>query len=176
MKAKWTWEDKKKVYSITRQYIDELEGKGFIVRTLNKIEFTRSFHRHGYCVTYKNNNLFVLGISAYRLADGWQAVRETILHELCHAIAPYGAGHGKEWQEVADEVGSLYGIKIQRCDPHSIKTYESAYRYVARCNKCGATWSYIRKTKFIKAVLADHASTWKCACGGHHFSMVKGGN
>ncbi len=30
--------------------------------------------------------------------------------------------------------------------------------------------------KFIKAVLADHASTWKCACGGHHFSMVKGGN
>ena len=176
MKATWTEADRNKVYSITRQYIDELDEKGFIVRTLSKIDFTRSFHRHGYCVTYKHNNLFVLGISAYCLADGWQAVRAVILHELCHAIAPYRAGHGKEWREVADEVGSLYGIKIQRCDSHSIKTYESAYRYVAKCDKCGATWSYIRKAPFIKAVLADHASTWKCACGGNHFSMVKGGN
>ena len=170
----WTWEEKQKVYSIVRQYIDELEGKGFVVRTLDKIEFTRSFRRHGYCVTYKNNNLFVLGISACRIADGWQAVRETILHELCHAIAPYGARHGKEWQAVADKVGRLYGIKIQQCNPHSIKNYESSYKYVVKCDKCGATWSYLRKTKFIKAVLSDHASTWKCACGGQHFSMVKG--
>ena len=111
MKPTWTKADKNKVYSITRQYIDELEDKGFIVRTLDKIEFTHSFHRHGYCRTYKYNSLFDLGISAYRLADGWQAIRETILHELCHAIAPYGAGHGKEWQEIADEVGKIYGIK-----------------------------------------------------------------
>ena len=173
MKATWTEANKDKVYSIIRQYIDELEDKGFIVRTLSKIEFTRSFHRHGYCRTYATNNLFVIGISAYRLADGWQGVRETILHELCHAIAPYGAGHGKEWQKVADKVGSLYGIKIQRYDPHSIKTYESAYRYVAKCDKCGVTWSYMRKTEFIKDVLADNASTWTCACGGKHFSMVK---
>ena len=176
MKAKWTKADKNKIYSITRQYIDELEKKGFIVRTLDKIEFTHSFHRHGYCRTYKYNSLFDLGISAYRLADGWQAVRETILHELCHAIAPYGAGHGKEWQEIADEVGKIYGIKIQRCDPHSITVDEIAYRYVAKCDKCGATWHYMRKTKFIKAVMENHASTWKCACGGNHFSMVKGGN
>lgn len=176
MEAKWTQEDKNKVYSITRQYIDELEEKGFVVRTLYKIEFTRSFHRHGYCTTYKHNNLFVLGLSAYRLADGWQAVRETILHELCHAIAPYGAGHGKEWQEIADEVCHLYGIKIQVCNPHSITVYENAYRYVAKCDKCGATWNYMRKTKFIKDVMENHASTWKCACGGKHFSMVKGGN
>lgn len=173
MKATWTREDKNKVYSITRQYIDELEAKGFIVRTLYKIEFTRSFHRHGYCKIYKHNSLFVLGISAYRLADGWQAIRETILHELCHAIAPYGAGHGKEWQIVADEVGEIYGIKIQRCDPHSITVYENAYRYVAKCDKCGATWHYMRKTKFIKAVMTDHARAWKCSCGGKYFSMVK---
>ena len=176
MKATWTEADKNKVYSITRQYINELEEKGFIVRTLNKIEFTQSFHRHGYCRTYNHNSLFDLGISAYRLADGWKAIRETILHELCHAIAPYGAGHDKEWQDIADEVGHLYGINIKRTNPHSIKVYENAYRYVAKCDKCGATWSYMRKTKFIKAVLADHASAWKCACGSHHFSIAKGGN
>lgn len=173
MKAKWTPEDKRKVYSITRRYIDELEDYGFDVRTLEDIKFTNAFKTHGWCLTHRYNNLFTLGISCYRLADGWEAVRETILHELCHAIATHGAGHGKEWQEIADEVGHLYEIKIQRCEPHSITVYENAYRYAAKCDKCGATWHYMRKTKFIKAVMADHASTWKCVCGGKHFSMVK---
>ena len=173
---KWTQEDKNKVYAITRRYINELEDYGFNVRTLECIKFTHTYKTHGWCLTNSDNNLFTLGISCYRLADGWQAVRTTILHELCHAIASHGAGHGKEWKEIADKVGKLYGIHIERRNPHSIKVREAAKRYVAKCDTCGATWRYMRKTKFIKDVLKNHASTWTCSCGGHHFSMVEGGN
>lgn len=174
MKAKWTPEDKKRVYEMTLHYIEELKAHGFKVRTLEKIKFTCAFYQHGYCQTYKYKNAFILGVSAYRLADGWEAVKETILHELCHAIASYDSGHNKEWQELAKKVGELYGIKITHRTPHSIKTYEAAYRYVIKCDNCGATWRFMRRTKFVKAVADHHATNWKCGCGHHHFSLVKG--
>lgn len=173
MKAKWTTEDKRRVQEITLQYIKELKEQGFHIRELEKIDFNTRFKTNGYCTLYWDSPTFILGISAYRLLDGWEAVKETILHELCHAIASYDSGHGEEWQAIAKEVGSIYGIKITYRAPHSIKAYEAAYKYIVRCDNCGAIWRRMRKTKFIKAVMLNHDATWKCACGSHHFSMVK---
>lgn len=176
MKVKWKPEDKKRVQAMAMQYIKDLKEKGFFIRKLEKIDFNTSFSRNGYCCVYRDSPTFDLGISAYRVVDGWEAVKETILHELCHAMASYDSGHDEEWQDLAKEVGSIYGINITHKAPHSIKAYEVAYRYVIKCDNCGATWRFMRRTKFVKDVLANHASTWTCACGGHHFSMVKGGN
>lgn len=174
MKAKWTPEDKKRVQAMTMQYIKELKEQGFSIRKLEKIDFNTSFSRNGYCCVYRDSPTFDLGISVYRVIDGWEAVKETILHELCHAMASYDSGHDEEWQELAKKVGNLYGIKIAHRAPHSIKTYETAYRYVIKCDNCGATWRFMRRTKFVKAVTAHHATNWKCGCGHHHFSLVKG--
>ena len=176
MKAKWTPEDKKRVTEMTMQYIKELKEQGFHIRELEKIDFNTRFYTHGYCLCYRDSPMFILGISAYRVVDGWEAVKETILHELCHAMCPYDSGHDEEWQGIAKEVGSIYGIKIAYKAPHSIKTYEIAYKYVIKCDKCGATWGFMRKTAFVKAVMENNTRTWKCGCGSHHFSMVKGGN
>lgn len=174
MKAKWTPEDKKRVQAMTMQYIKELKEQGFSIRKLEKIDFNISFSRNGYCCVYRDSPTFDLGISVYRVIDGWEAVKETILHELCHAMASYGSGHDKEWQELAKKVGELYGIKITHRTPHSIKTYEAAYRYVIKCDNCGATWRFMRRTEFVKAVADHHATNWKCRCGHKHFSLVKG--
>ena len=75
----------------------------------------------GYVARAGDDHAIYLGISIYRFADGMEAVKETILHELCHAIASYDAGHGEEWQGIAKKVGSIYGIKIKYSAPHSIK-------------------------------------------------------
>lgn len=173
---KWKSEDKGKVVGLVYQFMNELKEQGFLIRKLNKIDFNTSFNTNGYCRTYRDSPTFDLGISVYRVIDGWEAVKETILHELCHAMASYDSGHDEEWQELAKEVGNLYGIKINHKSPHSIKAYESAYKYVIKCDSCGAMWRSMRRTKFVKAVADNHASAWKCACGGKHFSMVKGGN
>ena len=173
---KWTKANKNKVKKLVEYDIHYMRYNGFDVRELENIKFTHAMNTHGWCMTYSNNHKFTLGISCYRVADGEEAVKETILHELCHAIASHGAGHGKEWQDIADKVGHLYGIKIQRCEPHSITVEENAYRYVAKCDKCGAIWRRMRKTAFIKAGMTYTAITRKCACGGNHFSMVKGEN
>lgn len=174
MKAKWTSEDKKRVKEMTMQYIKELKEHGFYIRKLEKIDFNIRFNHHGYCKKYRDSPTFILGISAYRVLDGWDAVKETILHELCHAMAPYDSGHGDEWQKLAKKVGSIYGIKISYKAPHSIKTYEIAYRYVVKCDGCGATSRFIRRTRFVKAVADNHAINWKCSCGHQHFSLVSG--
>ena len=176
MKAKWTKEDKNKVKKLVEYYIYDLREKGFNVRELEEIKFTHAINTHGWCMTYANNNGFILGISCYRVADGWNVVKETILHELCHAIASHGAGHGKEWQDIAKQVGDIYGVHIKRCSAHSIKVEEETKRYVVKCDNCGATWEFMRRTKFVKAVIEKNTSKWKCGCGSHHFSMVKGGN
>ena len=176
MKAKWTPEDKKRVQEMTMRYIKELTEQGFQIRQLKEIKFTHAVNTHGWCMTHANNNYFTLGISCYRFLDGWEAVKETILHELCHAIASHGAGHGKEWRDIAKTVGSIYGVHIERCSSHTIKVAEATKRYVIKCNNCGATGHYMRRTKFVKAVMENDTSTWKCRCGSHHFSMVKGGN
>lgn len=174
MKAKWTPEDKKRMQAMTMQYIKELKEQGFSIRKLEKIDFNNSFNTNGYCRTYRDSPTFDLGISVYRVVDGWEAVKETILHELCHAMAPYDSGHDEEWQKLAKEVGNLYGIKINHKAPHSIKAYETAYKYVIKCDSCGATWRFMRRTKFVKAVANNHATNWKCGCGHHHFSLMKG--
>ena len=178
MKPTWTPEDKKRVKEMTMRYIKELKEKGFHIRELEKIDFNARFNTHGYCRLYRDSPTFILGISVYRVLDGWEAVKETILHELCHAIASYDTGHGEEWQGIAKKVGSIYGIKITYSAPHSIKSYEIASRYVIKCDNCGATWRFMRRTAFVKAVMENNASAsaWKCECGSHHFSMVKGGN
>ena len=176
MKPKWTKADKNKVKQIVEYYIYDLRNSGFAVRELKEIKFTHAVNTHGWCRTYATNNEFILGISCYRVVDGWDAVKETILHELCHAIASYGAGHGKEWQDIAKAVSDIYGVHIERCSSHSIKVEEATERYVVKCDECGAIGRYMRRTKFVKAVMEKDTSTWKCACGSHHFSMVKGGN
>ena len=176
MKIKWTKEDKNKVKELVVYYIYELRDRGFNVRELEEIKFTHSVNTHGWCKTYANNNGFTLGISCYRVADGWEAVKKTILHELCHAIASYGAGHGKEWRDIARTVSDIYGVHIERCNSHSIKVAEATKRYVVKCDSCGAHKSYMRKTEFVKAVMENNTSIWTCGCGSHHFSMVKGGN
>ena len=176
MKSTWTKADKDKVKKIVEYYIYDLRNKGFDVRELEEIKYTHAVNVHGWCMTHANNNLFTLGVSCYRVADGWEAVKETVLHELCHAIASHGAGHGKEWQDIAKEVGDIYGFHLERCASHSIKVAEATKRYIVKCDECGAHWSFMRKTKFVKAVLENNGSTWKCGCGSHHFSMVKGEN
>ena len=176
MKITWTKADKNKVKKIVEYYIYDLRERGFDVRELEEIKFTHAVNVHGWCRTYANSKLFTLGISCYRVADGEEALKETILHELCHAIASYGAGHGKEWQYLCEKVGSIYGVHIERCRPHSIKVEEAANRFVVKCDNCGAVWEYMRRTKFVRAVMENNTSKWKCGCGSHHFSMVKGGN
>jgi predicted SprT family Zn-dependent metalloprotease len=70
------------------------------------------------------------------------AVRDTLLHEIAHALAGWRAGHGPEWQKVARRIGAT----PKRCfDTSSVSMPPAPYRLV--CASCGAAQPRWRKTR-----------------------------
>jgi hypothetical protein len=76
-------------------------------------------------------------------------VRDTILHEIAHALAPPGAGHGAKWQAVALSIGCsgrrCYGQEVARPAPKFKGTCPVCRRVIYRhrrmvvsCAKCKA--------------------------------------
>lgn len=85
-------------------------------------------------------------------------VRDTILHEIAHALAPRGAGHGAAWQSVAQSIGCngrrCYGAEVVRPAPKYRGTCPSCKLVIYRhrrmevaCAKCSPVFD--RKFAFI---------------------------
>lgn len=65
--------------------------------------FDRAIERHGGC-EYQHKTITVSGILTDLNDAAW--FRGILLHEIAHAIAGWGAGHGPEWKEVCREIGA----------------------------------------------------------------------
>jgi predicted SprT family Zn-dependent metalloprotease len=74
-------------------------------------------------------------------------VRDTILHEIAHAIAGADANHGPRWQRVALSIGAkpFTTGKIQHETFMDVKRAVSKYQ--ATCNGCGGNHLFDRMTK-----------------------------
>ncbi|WP_234698877.1 SprT family zinc-dependent metalloprotease [Poriferisphaera corsica] len=59
-----------------------------------------------------------------------EAVRDTLLHEIAHAIAGAKAGHGEKWKRVCIEIGA----RPERCDRSASMPKG---KWMASCAGCG---------------------------------------
>lgn len=67
--------------------------------------------------------------------DTDENVRDTILHEIAHALSPEDAGHGKEWKTIARQIGATPKPKGDSViGPH----------WEATCPKCGRSFRQYR--------------------------------
>jgi SprT protein len=106
--------------------------------------FDRSKVRFGKCNYTKKE----ISLSRHLVElNGREEVRETILHEIAHALAPRGAGHGAAWRAVALSLGCngrrCYGEEVVRPAPKYKGTCPSCrkviYRHrraVVACGRC----------------------------------------
>ena len=106
--------------------------------------FDRSKVRFGKCNYVKKE----ISLSRYLVElNDEDEVRDTILHEIAHALAPRGAGHGPEWRRVASSIGCdgrrCYGEEVVRPRPKYKGTCPSCRRVVYRhrrtmiaCGRC----------------------------------------
>jgi predicted SprT family Zn-dependent metalloprotease len=79
-----------------------------------------------------------------------EVVRETILHEIAHALVGPGHGHDRVWKAKAIEIGA----RPERCGQADMP----AGRWRADCPGCGQTFSRYRKPRQMRG--------WSClACG-----------
>jgi predicted SprT family Zn-dependent metalloprotease len=94
-----------------------------------RFEFDNAVKRFGVC-KYRSKTI---GLSAKLVGlNEQEQVKDTILHEIAHAIAGYKAGHGVEWKMVCIRIGA----KPERCYS-SADTTTPLLKYYAECGGCG---------------------------------------
>ncbi|MDI2098520.1 SprT-like domain-containing protein [Ruicaihuangia caeni] len=67
-----------------------------------RFEFDHAKRRAGAC-HYGDRRITVSRHLAAKFDD--DAIHQVLLHEVAHALAGPGAGHGKEWKRIAGELG-----------------------------------------------------------------------
>lgn len=116
-------------------------------------EFDRAPRRFGAC----HGRLRKISLSEYlvRLNEEDQ-VRNTILHEIAHALTPNERGHGPQWRRKCIEVG----IRPDRCYSRAV-TRVPRGSWVGICPGCGKQSHMFKKPKARRS----------CGrCGGRRFS------
>lgn len=118
------------------------------------LEFDNASRRFGIC-RYRPK---VIGLSRKLVElNDMEAVKDTVLHEIAHAIAGYKAGHGVEWKMVCIRIGA----KPQRCFS-SKDTNMPKLKYQATCGGCGAVHqkSRIVKKHVRRACICQSNKEW----------------
>lgn len=108
------------------------------------------------------NGGFVIEINTELLQDSVSdlATKNTIIHEILHTVDGC-MNHGDKWQWCAARMNK-YGYNIKRTTSAAEKGIEQTYKYVVKCQGCGATAKYNRAGKVIQ-----HPENYRCGkCGG----------
>lgn len=94
-----------------------------------RFEFDNAVKRFGVCRFRRK----VIGLSRKLVeVNDLDRVKDTILHEIAHAIAGHSAGHGNEWKRVCLRIGA----EPERCYT-SENTNVVQLKYYAVCGGCG---------------------------------------
>lgn len=118
-----------------------------------KFQFDKSTRRFGYC----NYRKRVVSVS-YKLTElnEEKDVRNTILHEIAHALVDFNSGHGPVWKAKHREIGGdgerLYKNHVNRPEP----------RYTATCQNCKRVYRKQRIRRLAQHGLYGYACTTCC--------------
>ena len=134
---------------------------------------TRAKARFGCCKQEKRplgKKRFIIEISERVLCAEEKIIRQIIAHELLHT-ANGCMNHGAKWKEYAEAMNSAFGYNITRTStyeklglssPEKVSRSESGYKYILKCQECGAE---ILRKKRCKVV--DNPEHYRCGkCGG----------
>lgn len=109
-----------------------------------RLEWDNHKRRNGATYIYDRKITLSAPLTHLRNAD---EVRQTIGHEIAHALCSPGAGHGPEWRRKMRELG----LKVARCSVNSDETMEKialSAKYTIRCSVSDKVLGrFERKTK-----------------------------
>jgi predicted SprT family Zn-dependent metalloprotease len=116
--------------SLARQLMDQHGLQAWSFR------FDAALKRFGVC-RYRSKEI---GLSRELVTRNEASrVRNTILHEIAHALVGPGHGHGRAWKRKAIEIGA----EPRRCYPESVNAVPGKYVYI--CQRCWRESHYHRK-------------------------------
>ncbi|MCF7917926.1 SprT-like domain-containing protein [Candidatus Gracilibacteria bacterium] len=102
-----------------------------------EFRFDRAKYRFGYC----NYTKKIISISRILTELNTESkVRDTILHEIAHALVGKTCGHGKIWKEKSFEIGAC----PKRCF-QSKEVVLPKRKYTVRCDHCQKEYQVAKK-------------------------------
>lgn len=100
-------------------------------------KFDRSVRRLGQC----NHRKKIISLGQYAtLVNDEVQVRNTIIHEIAHALCGSGEGHGLIWKAKCLAIGG----NGERLGNIAVK---APHKYQMSCNDCNHIWKYYRKPR-----------------------------
>jgi predicted SprT family Zn-dependent metalloprotease len=107
------------------------------------VRFNRASNVYGIC-KYRTKEILLSDVLC--LLNSREQTRDTILHEIAHALTPRDSGHGYEWKSVARQIGA----KPERCfSAQEVATPKKKYWY--GCELCGRHSFCNRKKKLNRS-------------------------
>lgn len=175
LNTKWNLQDVQKIVSEVEAKTGEklnleLEYNGrlkrALARCLTRVERNRSGE------IFKATP-FKLEFGKTILNVGEEQFRQTVLHELAHAIANKrhqdNCKHDYRFKQVCAEIGCSNDT---RNTSHVEINNAMTYKYTVTCKNCGDSYNYHRKNKFINAILAGGYMPYCCAeCQKDEFTV-----
>lgn len=113
-----------------------LLGQHMLLERGWSFRFDRARTRFG-CCNYRDRVISLSRVLTERNSEA--EVRETLLHEIAHALVGAGVGHGPEWKQKAQEIGCS-GVRCHSADIPQGK-------WQASCGGCGKQYFRHRQPK-----------------------------
>ena len=79
-----------------------------------------------------------------------ESAADTLLHELAHAIAPRGAGHGPQWRAACRLVGAnpeRCKLASQAMSVENVAIHVASFKYTMTCPRCAYSCGQSRAPK-----------------------------
>lgn len=93
-----------------------------------EFKWDRATRRFGCC--HQNQKSITLSKALTEL-NSWDEVKDTVLHEIAHALVGKGHGHDNVWKAKCIEIGA----RPERCYDNSVKRPKKRWKGV--CPECG---------------------------------------
>ena len=175
---RWTVEEKIRVKGLVRQYRQELIQHGYHVLPIKEVKFGYAVTKWGTCTPHEyigGSMNVTLMFSRYNLLEGEEFLKNTILHELTHAIREcVDEHHGPRWQKYAKEISTLFDTDLQRtASSKTTKKLRRNYKWEVTCENCMSKWRYRVKTPVVRDALINHGDSLTCWCGASGQFNVK---
>lgn len=117
-------------------------------------KWDRATSRYGCC--HGNQKLITISKTLASM-NPWEQTKDTVLHEIAHALAGVGHGHDKTWKQICRNIGA----RPERCYS-TAKVATPAPKYFSVCSHCGKVHYLGRMPRGRK---------YSCAnCSGGHFN------
>lgn len=101
--------------------------------------FNRRKRSFGLC-SYRDKSIYI-SMHAIEHGEPAETLKQTVIHEVAHALAGPGTGHGPVWKAKARQLGLA---NPKACRSNNFTT-EQKYNWYRRCGSCDFKVGYFRK-------------------------------